>query len=231
GYQEANVWLSAGVHDLLCSYLHGDGVITELTLSLAPVDEPGTLPPVRSPVWLPAGRWRDLWDGGVYDGPVEVETVAMPHQLPGFARLGSIVPVAPVRARTSGLDAIVCDVFADSLDFTASATIYDDDGETTAYLRGEFNSATVRVERRGATLAVEIDPGASPLPATVRIHLPPGERVIAGAGRVLEPASAVDRATPLALSNGVAHYRDSETVVIELAAGERRAEILVGESE
>ncbi len=229
GYQEANVWLSAGVHDLLCSYLHGDGVITELTLSLAPVDALDALPPVRSIAWLPAGRWRDLWEGGVYDGPVEVETVAMSHQLPGFARLGSIVPVAPVRARTSGLDAIVCDVFVDSLDFTASVSIYDDDGETNAYLRGEFTCATVRVERRGTTIAVEIDAGASPLPATVRMHLPPGERVVKGAGRVLEPASAGDRATPLALSNGVAHFRDSETVVVELAADEPRAEVLVGD--
>ena len=227
GYQEANLWLSAGVHDLLCSYEHDEGVITEIALSIAPVVPLDELPPVRSSVWLPPGRWRDLWDGTVYDGPAVVAVEAGAHQLPAFVRLGAIVPVAPVRPRTAGLERIVCDVFADSLDFTATTAIYDDDGETNAYLRGDFSLVTVRVERAGTRISVEIDADAARLPVRFRVHLPPGERVAGGSGRRLDAASAGARTVPLALSDEVAHFRESETVVVELAAGERRAEVVV----
>lgn len=227
GYQEANLWLSAGVHDLLCSYEHDEGVITELTLSVAPVAAADELPPVRSAVWLPPGRWRDLWDGAVREGPAVVEVAAKLHQLPAFVRLGAVVPVAPVRSRTAGVDQIVCDVFADSLDFTARAEIYDDDGETDAYLRGEFSLTAVRVERRGTSIVVAVEAGRTDVPATFRVHLPPGERLAGGHGRALDARTAGERSTPLALSNETAHFHNGETVVVELPRGEPRAEVIV----
>jgi alpha-D-xyloside xylohydrolase len=47
-------------------------------------------------VYLPAGDWVDLWDGGVRTGPTRLCGLATPlHRMPVYARRGAEVPVYP----------------------------------------------------------------------------------------------------------------------------------------
>lgn len=52
-------------------------------LLVAPVVEPGA---TTWPVYLPAGRWIDAWDGSVHIGPVTIERVVPLTVIPVYIR-------------------------------------------------------------------------------------------------------------------------------------------------
>ena len=51
-------------------------------------------------VYLPRGKWVDLWSGEVLQGPMMLEKVPSPlHHIPVYARHGASIPVYPVRVQ------------------------------------------------------------------------------------------------------------------------------------
>jgi alpha-glucosidase (family GH31 glycosyl hydrolase) len=52
-------------------------------------------------VYLPAGRWRDLWSHGFYDGPSEIVVDVAPDHIPVFARQGALPPLDRPCARST----------------------------------------------------------------------------------------------------------------------------------
>ena len=51
-------------------------------------------------VYLPRGKWIDLWSGEVLEGPVMLEKVPSPlHRIPVYARHGASIPVYPLRVQ------------------------------------------------------------------------------------------------------------------------------------
>ena len=108
-------------------YLWGDDLL------VAPVTREGA---TRWPVYLPEGRWHDFWTHEAYEGPGGITVESPLDRLPLFVRAGSILPIGPGVQHLSGPspDDLTLLVYPAA---TASFTLYDDDGATNAYRRGE----------------------------------------------------------------------------------------------
>jgi len=127
-------------------------------------------------VYLPAGTWIDWHTNAcvrsagewVRDVPTRVDGA---FQVPVFARAGAIVPEAAVDDQTlnalgkrrgrSPRDGLMIRVYAGDSTSPAVAsrfTLYEDDGETTAYLDGAVRTTTIRQRRRSDHIAITIEP-------------------------------------------------------------------------
>jgi alpha-glucosidase len=87
--------------------------------------------------WLPEGVWFDANTDLVHGSGQPVKIDADPGNLPHFVRAGAIIPMqSPVQSTTHTPDEpLILDVWP----FGESAgELYEDDGETLAYQRGEF---------------------------------------------------------------------------------------------
>lgn len=95
-------------------------------------------------VFLPDGRWMDVWTGETYVGPT---TITVSHSLetsPIFVRMGSVLPLADNMLSTSEKDwsHLTLEVFP-STDYNGEASIYEDDTETVAYKDGKFRTTDI----------------------------------------------------------------------------------------
>ena len=104
------------------------------SLLVAPVTEKGAR---TKKVWLPEGVWHDFWTGKAYTGGCWVEVFAPLDTLPLFVRGGSVIPMAEPMLHTNAqpLDRLQLHVYPGS---DGSFTLYEDDGYTYAYEKGQF---------------------------------------------------------------------------------------------
>jgi alpha-D-xyloside xylohydrolase len=131
-------------------------------------------------VALPAGKWFDFHTGRLAgEGPTRVEVTPALSQIPLFVKDGGLVPLAPERQWAPGPDELL------SLEVRhyglrpGTLDLYDDDGETFDYERGERSWTRLSVERdeRGSWKGT-ITPDASGKPwryrnVTWRFMTPP----------------------------------------------------------
>jgi hypothetical protein len=91
----------------------------------------------RQVVWLPPGEWHDFFAGERYGGGKWYAVYGRLRDIPVFARSGAIVPLGPKVGWGGADNPAVLDVhvFAGA---SSKFTSYEDDGETTSYLRGEY---------------------------------------------------------------------------------------------
>jgi alpha-D-xyloside xylohydrolase len=89
-------------------------------------------------VSLPPGAWFDFETGDRYDGGQEIEVAGGLDKLPIFVRDGGIVPLMPVAQSVPGPDAPVPLEVRYYGSAPGKFALYDDDGETFAYERGEY---------------------------------------------------------------------------------------------
>ncbi len=136
-----------------------DQVMLGPDVLLAPVLDPGAT--TRS-VLLPAGVWHDVWTGATHTGGRRVMIDVAPDRAPLLVRGGALLPFGPTRAF------IPDDHVFDRLELRAYApyparfTLYEDDGLTRAYQRGEFLRTTFSVDEDGDTLVVAVSPEPAP---------------------------------------------------------------------
>ncbi|HVO07989.1 MAG TPA: TIM-barrel domain-containing protein [Burkholderiaceae bacterium] len=160
------------VRDLNDEYLFGHAFL------VAPVHEYKAR---TRPVYLPAGaRWIDFQTGAYHEGGERIEAAAPLARMPLFVRAGSLVPTGPAiehtdQGREGPLTLLV---------FTGANghfELYDDDGTSYGYERGEWSRIPFDWDDASGTLHVGARQGAFPgMPA----HLPLRVRFIA-------PGSAV----------------------------------------
>ncbi len=98
-------------------------------------------------VFFPEGTWIDVWSGEKYVGP---KTYTLTYDLetsPLFVREGSLVVLAENMQQTSEKDwhNVTLDVYP-SKDFSANATLYEDDTTTVAYKDGHFRTTDVAMD-------------------------------------------------------------------------------------
>ena len=93
-------------------------------------------------VYLPAGKWIDIFDGKIYAGGKTIRKEYGLRQMPLFIRLGALIPLAHEAHNTKEQkwDKLVYDFYPckEALD---SGYLYEDDTETTAYKLGRFRKS------------------------------------------------------------------------------------------
>jgi alpha-glucosidase (family GH31 glycosyl hydrolase) len=152
------------VWELGWEYLWGDDLL------VSPVTREGAR---AWPVYLPAGRWHDFWTGQTYAGPGGVAVDAPLDRLPLLVRGGAIIPLGPV-VQHSGerpLDEVTLLVYPEG---ESRFELYEDDGLTNAYRRGEYALTPLTCHAPGDRVTIEV--GA---PVGDRSVVAPGRRYVA----------------------------------------------------
>lgn len=125
-------------------FLCGDALL------VAPVLEAGA---TKRTVYLPAGTWYDFWSDALYEGAANVEAAAPLERIPLFVRAGSVVPMvfvgqddiplhteALLQARPA--EPLTLHVYPPAGSGQCAGErdswLYEDDGESMAYRRGEY---------------------------------------------------------------------------------------------
>jgi alpha-glucosidase (family GH31 glycosyl hydrolase) len=99
-------------------------------------------------VALPTGRWFDFHSGRlVGEGPTRVEVSPPLSQIPVLVRDGGLVPLAPERQWAPGPDEVLALEVRHYGLRPGTIELYDDDGETFDYERGEHSWTRLAVER------------------------------------------------------------------------------------
>ena len=106
-------------------------------------------------VWLPPGGWCDFYTGAWYDGGQEIVVAPGLERIPVFVRDGGLVPLLAeggLEVRHYGRA-------------EGRFLLYDDDGETYDYERGEYSWTELRVARDGEGALVGASRVVKPGPA------------------------------------------------------------------
>ena len=166
-------------------YLLGDDLL------VAPILEPARRDQISARmVWIPPGEWQDLWTGRLHRGPAVIGVKCPLDEVPVFSRLGGIVLGAPQRQSTGSAiwPEVVVDAFAPRQDQVQTRWLYEDDGISTAYERGECTRTEFTLRQQGKETEVRIGPSTRGRQVTVRIHLPKGARAQADGCTLIWPS-------------------------------------------
>ena len=106
-------------------------------------------------VYLPAGKWIDLWRGQMLTGPVTTNWAAPISQIPAFYRDNSITPLGPYVQSSQFDDGTVrgLRVYCST---NANYTMYEDDGISTGYRSNEFATTSMGAAALSNSVAVSI---------------------------------------------------------------------------
>lgn len=110
--------------------------------------EPFVQPEARdSVIWLPPGAWFDTATDLVYAGGQPVPISGAMENLPLFARAGAIIPGQSVVQHTGERPAepLILDVWPMG---TSDGELYEDDGASFGYQRGDFRRTRFRCSRK-----------------------------------------------------------------------------------
>ena len=121
----------------------------------------------RQVVWLPRGHWFDLQTGQYFDGGAWYSLYGGLEHIPVFARAGAIIPLALNGSEfgTANPRKIALQVFADE---HGEYTLYEDEGVTQAYRKGQFTETVYRQEYDGDSLRFRIEPVRGQFPRMPR---------------------------------------------------------------
>jgi alpha-D-xyloside xylohydrolase len=112
-------------------------------------------------VYFPAGLWYDFYTGDPIPGG-ERRTVEAPYErMPLYVRAGSIVPVGPAMewSDQKPADNLLLLVYAGA---DAHFTLYEDDGLTYGYERGEYSTIDLDWDNTARTLTIGERKGTYP---------------------------------------------------------------------
>jgi len=118
-----------------------------------PVGDDGT---ASFPVWLPPGVWYSRDGAESFEGGRVLERSYTLEEIPIFVRPGSVVPLYPegMRDLAKVPDELILQVFPGD---EGTTELYDDDGESQGYQRGECSRIRVRSRRGDRAHRVHID--------------------------------------------------------------------------
>lgn len=125
------------------AYLFGEHLL------IAPVYAPGQR---HRTIYLPQGTWHDWYTGEAFHGPQVVKAAAPIHYIPMFARGGSVIatwPAAPLTTAGYRPHCIDLHIFLPDETIERCTVLYEDDGTSFAYQRGEFWRTEFTFERDG----------------------------------------------------------------------------------
>lgn len=109
----------------------------------------------KKETYLPQGAWKDFWTGKHYDGGQEL-TLEWPEEKGGnlLVRQGAVIPLGPLMQfrKEKPLDEIQLYLFPGET--SSQGTLYEDDGVTFQYQKGEFALTTVTAQNLQGVVTV-----------------------------------------------------------------------------
>jgi alpha-glucosidase (family GH31 glycosyl hydrolase) len=144
----------------------GDQFLWGRDILVSPVVEKGA---TTRRLYLPKGKWFDFWTEQAVEGGREIDRPVDLETMPLHVRAGAIIPHDPVRQH-------VDEEVSDPLQLTiypgsnGSFELYDDDGRTFEYRRGEFTRLAIRWNDATRQVAISLAPGSRMLVAGVLIE-------------------------------------------------------------
>jgi alpha-glucosidase (family GH31 glycosyl hydrolase) len=137
-------------------------------LLIAPVVEKGV---TSRAVYLPRGTWYDFWTNEKIEGGREIVRNIDLATIPIYVRAGAILPLGPVKQYTS-------EKINEPLDISvypradASFLLYEDDGRSFNYRKGEWMGTQVDWSESRGRLSLRLAKGSHMLPPSPRdIHV------------------------------------------------------------
>ncbi len=127
---------------------------------VAPVTEPGA---TSRSLYLPRGAWYDFWTEGRVEGGRVVTRQVNLETTPLYARAGAIIPMGPVKQYTAEKKdgPLVLNVFSGA---DGEFEIYEDDGATFDFAKGEAMRLRCRWNDRERRLSLSLAAGSKMLP-------------------------------------------------------------------
>jgi alpha-glucosidase (family GH31 glycosyl hydrolase) len=116
---------------------------------------------------LPQGAWYDFWTKEKLEGGKEISRPVDLATTPLYVRAGAVIPMGPVRQYTGEkVDGpLTLWVYPGS---DGAFTLYEDDGKTFNYRRGEFMRLQLTRSDRDRTLKMQLAKGSRMLPPMTR---------------------------------------------------------------
>ena len=111
-----------------------------------------------SDVWLPEGRWTDIFNGRIYRGGEWVRMYRDLDSIPVLAKEGAIVPMYRSAENNSLSPDQPLDIHV--WRGNGSYSLYEDDGETMEYASGKYAITHLGVQEKGDSLIFTITPPA-----------------------------------------------------------------------
>lgn len=119
------------VYDIKDQFMYGPAILVNPVITAGATS--------RS-VYLPAGTWYDFWTGATSTGGTTTSVSAPLSSIPLFVRAGSIVPMGPmIQFATESIDPLEIRVYKGA---DASFTLYEDEGDTYNYEKGQYSTIT-----------------------------------------------------------------------------------------
>ena len=143
---------------------------------VAPVTEPGA---ASRQLYLPKGEWYDFWTGDHAQGGRQFERKVDLATMPLYVRAGAILPLGPVKQYVSQAteEPTVIRVYPGT---GGAFTMYEDDGASFAYERGQFMRIAMRWDDKLRQLSLSLAAGSKMLdPAEREFQI----ELAAGGGR------------------------------------------------
>ena len=135
-------------------YLLGDNLLA------APIVTAGVGPGrvAAQTVWFPSGSWYNYFTGERYTGNTDALVAADINEFPLYVRGGIPIPMQPYTPRmgTAPLNTLRVRCYPGADGQTGRSTLYEDDGVTTAYVRGLSATTPLSYTRQGNTVTVTV---------------------------------------------------------------------------
>ncbi len=143
----------------------GDEFLWGPNLLVAPVTEKGA---TSRRLYLPRGLWYDFWTGESFEGGREISRTVDLATIPLYVRAGTILPLDQVRQSTSDVvdGPLTLRVYSGA---DGHFRLYEDDGISYAYERGEWMGIDLAWDDRGRKLTLRLADGSRMRPPLERL--------------------------------------------------------------
>jgi alpha-glucosidase/alpha-D-xyloside xylohydrolase len=136
--------------------LRGDQYLWGRDVLVAPVVEQGA---TSRKLYLPRGNWYDYWTNERLEGGREITRKVDLETTPLYVRAGAIIPMGPVKQYTAEkVDAPLTVVIYPGAN--GSFLLYDDDGASFNYRKGEWTGLEMAWNDARKSLSVRLAPGS-----------------------------------------------------------------------
>lgn len=142
------------------AYANSQQYLFSEQLLVAPITRPGEGPGkvATQAVWFPDGAWHNFFTHERYTGDDRLLVSADLDEVPLFVRAGVPVAMQPVSKHMGSeqVRTLVVRAYPGRDSATGSSSLYEDDRDTTGYLRGEFATTPLRYTRDGNRSVLEV---------------------------------------------------------------------------